>query len=66
MKKKYTYRGVVNGGKKDGRNWKWKFWPFLKNDKPREPNPDQVETASFEEELFQLGENEIAPIVKKC
>jgi len=62
---KYSYRKVVRRGKKDGRNWKWKFWPFIKEDKPSEPKPDQVETAPFEEELFQLGENEIAPIVKK-
>ena len=65
MGKKYAYRGVVGRGKKDGREWKWEFWPFLKSEKPSEPKPDQEETAAFEEELLQLGESEIAPIVKK-
>lgn len=65
MKKIYSYRTVVRRAKKDARDWRWQFWPILKEQKSREPKSEQNETASFEEELFQLGENLIAPYVKK-
>lgn len=55
--KKYTYRRVRWVGKKDGRNWKWKFWPFSKT--PKEPQPDlnQPIPAEYEKELKEAGES---------
>jgi hypothetical protein len=63
MKKIHSYSSVVLRAKKDARNWKWKFWPFLKENKTCEPKFDQTEMPSFWEELFQIGENMIANIV---
>jgi len=65
MKHIYSYRKVVNTAKKDARAWRWKFWPFLKEEKARVPRTDQTESPSYWEELFQLGENLIANIVEK-
>lgn len=65
MKNNYTYRSVNCRAKKDARNWRWKFWPFAKELKSSEPKSGQLERASFEEELFHLGESLIAEIVEK-
>lgn len=66
MKHIYSYRSVVRTSKRDARNWRWIFWPFLKDkNKARVPREGQTEPPAFWEELFQLGEQEIAPIVEK-
>lgn len=66
MKYTYSYRKVLRTAKRDARNWRWVFWPFLKDkDKARVPREGQTEIPAFWEELFQTGENLIAPIVEK-
>ncbi|MDP2209732.1 MAG: hypothetical protein Q8K98_13320 [Bacteroidota bacterium] len=60
----YTYRKVTRRGKKDGRNWKWKFWPF-KEAKPMEPKTDQQMPAQFETEIIQGCENDGAHIANE-
>jgi len=66
MKHIYSYRKVVRRAKRDARDWRWIFWPFLKDkNKPCVPREGQTDVPSFWEELFQLGENLIAPIVGK-
>lgn len=62
---KYSHRQVVRKGKKDGRNWKWKFWPFVKQDKPQSPRPGQTEPAAFEKELIQVAEGDISREAEK-
>ncbi|MBK6915002.1 MAG: hypothetical protein IPH11_15575 [Ignavibacteriales bacterium] len=65
MKHIYSFRKVVRIAKRDARNWRWTLWPFLKdNSKARVPREGQTETPAYWEELFQLGENLIAPIVE--
>lgn len=63
--KKYTYRSVIKRAKKDARDWKWKFWPFLKEKKPKEPKTDQEIESQFERELLQSGENQISQIAEE-
>jgi len=66
MKHIYSYRKVVRTAKRDARNWRWIFWPFLKDkNKTKVPREGQTDPPSFWEELFQTGENLIAPIVEK-
>jgi len=65
MKHIYSFRKVVRIAKRDARNWRWRFWPFLKdNSKARVPREGQTETPAYWEELFQLGESLIAPVVE--
>jgi len=62
----YSYRKVTGTAKRDARNWRWIFWPVKKDTtKARVPREGQTETPAYWEELFQLGENLIAPIVEK-
>ena len=56
--KHYTYRSVTCRGKRDGRDWKWTFWPFTQA-KLRDPKPDQEMPANFEVELIQAAQNDI-------
>ncbi|MBU1252723.1 MAG: hypothetical protein KKG06_04515 [Bacteroidetes bacterium] len=65
MKKIYSYRTVVRRAKKDARNWRWKFWPFVKDGKAKEPKTDQTIEAQYEKELFQLAESLIAETAEK-
>jgi len=62
--KRYTYTFVTRHGKKDGRNWKWEFWPFFRQTKPAEPKVDQTIPAQFETELLRAGENASAMIAR--
>jgi hypothetical protein len=61
----YTRKKVRKKGRKDGRNWRWKLWPFLKE--PVEPYPlvDQKEPPAFQNELLKMGEDLIADIAEK-
>lgn len=58
--KRYTYTFVTRHGKKDGRDWKWEFWPFFRQMKPAEPKVNQTIPAQFETELLRAGENSSA------
>lgn len=60
--KKYTYRSILRRAKKDARNFRWKFWPFLKEQKSKEPKTDQQIESQFERELLQSGESQISQI----
>jgi len=65
MKKNYTHRSVVCRAKKDARNWRWKFWPFAKEEKAKEPKTDQTIDAQYEKELLQLAESLMAETAEK-
>ncbi|MBZ5554044.1 MAG: hypothetical protein LAO21_15115 [Acidobacteriia bacterium] len=54
--KRYTYRSVTRRGKKDGRDWKWKFWP-MREPKSREPKSDQTIPAQYETEIIESAES---------
>ncbi len=62
--KRYTYRSVTRRGRKDGRDWKWKFWP-LKVEKHREPKSDQEIPAQYETEILQMGMSNISEIAEE-
>lgn len=55
----YNRRVSRKKGKRDGRTFTWRFWPFLKNEKIPYPLIDQYVPAQFEDELLTLGLNEI-------
>jgi hypothetical protein len=63
-----TYRSVRRRGKKDGRDWRWKFWPpkwpFRE---PKEPSPteDQDKPAQFELTLKEAAEAEMQWIAEE-
>lgn len=63
---KYTYRKVKRKGKKDGRDWRWKFWPpkwpFRESKEP-DPPIDQEEPAEFEKELIRGANENISRIL---
>lgn len=58
----YTERKVKRQGKKDGRNWKWKFFPFEKEPKSPIPPDDQTEYADYEILLKEAAENDMQKI----
>ena len=58
----YTRRYSQKIGKRQGRNFTWKIWPFWKNPKVAYPLVDQVEPAQFEDELLGVAINEIAEV----
>lgn len=58
FKKKYSHHSVTCQGKKDGRNWKWKFWP-IREPKSRVPHTD-TDKADFIDEILRSGEAIIA------
>jgi hypothetical protein len=62
--KRYTYRSVVRRGRKDGRDWEWKFWPF-KAEKHREPKSDQTIPAQYETEILQMGLSKVSEIAEE-
>ncbi len=62
--KRYTYRSVTRRGRKDGRDWNWKFWP-LKAEKHREPKTDQEIPAQYETEILQMGLSNISEIAEE-
>ena len=59
MPKKYTYtrRKVCKKAKLDGRGWRWKFWPLVKQEYPVQPADDRQDPALFEMELQKAGED---------
>jgi len=58
----YTRRYSQKIGKRQGRNFTWKLWPFWKNPKVPYPLVDQVDDAQFEDELLSVAMNEIAEV----
>lgn len=60
----YTHRKVRRHGRRDGRAWRWTFWPFRK---PKLPTPalNQVAAAEFETELKEAAEADIAGITAR-
>ncbi len=61
---KYTHHLVTCKGKKDGRNWKYSFWPF-RTEKPVEPKPEQEMPPQFETEIVKAAENDVAKDAEK-
>ncbi len=65
---KYTARKVRRRGKKDGRNWEWKFfppkWPFQVI-KDTDPPVGQEEPTEFEKELLEGAEQNLSRLVQE-
>jgi len=49
-------------GKKDGRSWRWRLWPFLRTPKDAMPPKDQTSPAEYELGLKKLAEERIQRI----
>ena len=62
--KKYSHCSVTRKGKKDGRNWKYSFWPF-RSEKPSVPKTDQELSPQFETELIKAAENNVSVEAEK-
>jgi len=69
---RYSYREVTKRGKQDGRDWKWRFWPLIKEPKAVEPKTDQTQASSYETEIIHAAEfdmqkvaDELAELDKK-
>lgn len=59
----YTHWKVKRRGKQDGRDWRWKFFPFVKDrDKQSDPQPDQEEPAQFENDLLAAARLNLARV----
>ena len=58
----YTRRRVICKGKLDGRGWRWKFWPFLKDTHPVHPTIVQDNPAVYEVQLLQTGQDMLTDI----
>jgi hypothetical protein len=61
----YTRSRVRRKGIKDGRNWYWKLWPLMKEQKAPYPTVEQDEPASFETELAGMAEASITDLSKQ-
>lgn len=57
--KKYTQRRVRRKGKLDGRDFRWKFWPFEKLAKESYPSVEDENPAIYEKELLEVGQQEM-------
>lgn len=61
----YSYRKVRRKGRKDGRNWYYKFPLLMRGEKAPYPALDQQSPAQFEEELCRKADGEIAGIAEQ-
>lgn len=60
----YGRRHVKQAGKRDGRSWRWKLWPFLR--KRKEPRPAFDDAVSvFEWELKEAAESDISALAEQ-
>ncbi|MBK9107299.1 MAG: hypothetical protein IPM92_02675 [Saprospiraceae bacterium] len=59
MPKKYIYtrNKVCKKGKLDGRGWRWKLWPFTKEEFPVQPEDNRQDPALYEMELMKAGDD---------
>ncbi len=62
--RKYSHYHVSRKGKKDGRDWKYTFWPF-RTEKPCEPKKEQELPPQFETDLIKAAENNITVEAEK-
>lgn len=61
----YSRSAVKRKGKRDGRAWRWRFWPFDKEEKAVIPEAGQTEPAPFETELNHNGGALLAELAEK-
>lgn len=61
----YSIRKARKQGKKDGRNWKWKFWPFTKEEKKAVPEDNFTDIAPYEKEIKEGIEKDISDLAEK-
>src|SRR5437773_2175434 len=55
----YTHRSVRKQGLRDGRDWRWKFWPPkwpFREEKEAQPSGPQADHAQFEVALKEAAE----------
>lgn len=60
--KKITLSAVRRAGQKDGRNWRWKLWPFFKTAKDPRPAQDQKTQCDQEIELKEAAQDDISKL----
>lgn len=65
MKAEYSIRKAKRQGKKDGRNWKWKFWPFVKEPKPVVPEDNHPTICPYEKEIKEGVERDISVVCEE-
>ena len=59
----YTHWKVKRRGKRDGRDWCWKFFPFVKNtNKASDPPIEQDQPAQFEQDLLAAARFNLAKV----
>jgi hypothetical protein len=63
--RKYSQQYTQLIGRRNGRNFRWKFWPFIKISKEPIPTIDDTVIPQFEHELFEAAESEIIRISEK-
>lgn len=63
--KRYTYYSVTRQGRKDARDWKWGFWPFLRVPKTPTPKKNEKSQALFEKEIIDSAQYTLASLAKK-
>lgn len=63
--KTYSQFTVKRQGKKDGRNFAWKIWPFTKRAKDPTPKIDEEDFPFYENEIFEVGESTMHQISKR-
>jgi hypothetical protein len=64
----YSYRSVRRQAVRDGRDWRWRFWPPkwpFREPKEPEPQATQKETALFELALKEAAENDIQLVAER-
>jgi len=61
----YTRKKVCRKGKLDGRGWRWKFWPIMKDEFPVHPANDQAETPMYERQLKKAGEDWLTDLAEE-
>ncbi len=59
---KITKRSIGRIAKKLGRDWKWRFWPFLRTRKESQPAQDQKTYAVEEQSLLTAAQNDMQKI----
>jgi len=58
----YTVWKAKRKGRKDGRDWRWTFWPLFKTSKPVFPDDSETKVTPYEKSIKDGAEKDIAKI----
>lgn len=56
IRKIISERKIIKAGRRDGRDWEWRFWPFIKKSKSPVPLIDDTKPSLFEQQLIDSAE----------